>query len=204
MQSRTAIVCFFAIGLFATEASPFVRDRNPHAFVLAGERIRFDANLMPQFTDKQIHESAEATRAGLAKWASTDHGRRFIARFNRDEYEVLITENWMEEGIGRAPQPGLATLVAASDHSKIKAYDLILNPTFNIPRSVTNIYPSRQPATPADQMAAAWAGEMLHIYFYSNGISLPHHQRADFQQEWHLMAAELGLPNMPHADDDED
>jgi len=67
-----------------------------------------------------------------------------------------------------------------------------------------NVYPSRQPATAADQMAAAWAGEMLHIYFYSTGISLPHHQRADFQQEWHLMAAELGLPNMPHADDDEE
>lgn len=204
MQMRTTIAWLCAIGLFATEASPFIRDRNPRAFVLAGERIRFDSNLKPQFTANQTRESAEATRAGLAKWASTEHGRRFIARFNRDEYEVLISENWTEEGIGRAPQPGLATLAAAGDHSKIKAYDLILNPTFNIPQTVVNVYPSRQPATPADQMAAAWAGEMLHIYFYSNGISLPHHQRADFQQEWHLMAAELGLPNMPHADDDDE
>src|SRR5437899_8220627 len=141
VRSRTIIACLCLIGLFATYPSPFRRDRNPHAFVLAGERIRFDANLQPQFSDRQIRESAEATRAGLAKWASTDHGRRFIARFNRDEYEVLITENWMEEGIGRAPEPGLATLAAASDRSKIKTYEVILNPTFNIPKTVVNVYP---------------------------------------------------------------
>jgi hypothetical protein len=50
-------------------------------------------------------------------------------------------------------------------------------------------------------MAAAWAGEMLHIDFYSQGISLPHHERADFQEQWRLVAGELGFPMLPHEED---
>ena len=45
--------------------------------------------------------------------------------------------------------------------------------------------------------------EMLHIYFYSQGISLPHHERSDFQDEWRAVAAELGMPGVTHNDDDE-
>jgi len=60
-----------------------------------------------------------------------------------------------------------------------------------------------EPSTITEMMAAAWAGEMLHIAFYARGISLPHHQRADFQQEWHVMATELGFPNLAHDDGDE-
>ena len=52
-------------------------------------------------------------------------------------------------------------------------------------------------------MAAAWAAELLHIDFYSRGISLPHHQRADFQREWRAIAEELGFPTMPHGEDEE-
>jgi hypothetical protein len=51
-------------------------------------------------------------------------------------------------------------------------------------------------------MATAWAAEMLHIYFYSKGISLPHHTRSDFQDEWRAMARELGFPDMRHDDED--
>ena len=55
MRSRTIIACLCLIGLFVTDASPFVRDRNPHAFVLAGERIRFDANLQRHIRIAQLH-----------------------------------------------------------------------------------------------------------------------------------------------------
>lgn len=172
------------------------------AFLLAGERVRFDAELRPQFTENQISNSAEATRAGLARWAATGQGRRLIAYFNNKEYKIIITEDSSENGIGRAPQPGIATLIAASDHSKVKAYELILNPRFfSVPRGMAPL--PNQPATPSDMMALAWAGEMLHIYLYSEGISLPHHQRSDFQEEWSVMASELGMPAMKHDDDDE-
>src|SRR4029077_19649211 len=60
-----------------------------------------------------------------------------------------------------------------------------------------------QPANTADAMSIAWAGEMLHIYFYAHGISLPHHTRADFQEEWRAVAAERGMATVPHDDDDE-
>ena len=173
------------------------------AIVLAGERVRFDGDFRPQFTANQIMNSAEATRAGLAKWAATEQGRKLIEFFGAREFEIRVIEDADERGAGRAPQPGLATLVAANDHARPKTYEVILNPAyFKLPAGMAPL--PNQPATAADVMAIAWAGEMLHIYFYSNGISLPHHQRADFQQEWHLMAAELGLPNMPHADDDEE
>ena len=55
-----------------------------------------------------------------------------------------------------------------------------------------------EPATPADVMAAAFGAEMLHIDFYSRGISLPHHERPDFQREWRAIAVELGMPGLRH------
>ncbi len=171
-------------------------------FLLAGERIRFDAELRPQFTDNQVRNSAEATRAGLAKWAATEHGRKLILYFSSREYRIEVTEDSGESSAGRAPQPGIAALAAASDHKKTKVYNLILNPTFfQLPKGMTPL--PNQPTTPADVMAAAWAGEMLHIYFYSQGVSLPHHQRSDFQEEWRFIAAELGMPALLHDDEDE-
>jgi hypothetical protein len=168
-------------------------------FVLAGEPVRFDANSMPRFTDNQIRNSADATRAGLARWAATEQGRKLIAYFSSREFQITITEDSSEMGAGRAPQPGLATLVAANDHSRTKNYELILNPAFfKLPNGMEPL--PNQPATPADMMAIAWAGEMLHIYFYAQGISLPHHQRADFQEQWQTVAAELGMPAVRHDD----
>jgi hypothetical protein len=172
-------------------------------FVLGGECVRFDSNLRPLFTADQVKNSSEATRAGFMRWAATAHGRQLIEYFNAAEYEVRITEDLDEEGIGRAPQPGIATLIAASDHAQKKSYELVLNPGFfRVPEGMTPL--PNQPVTPADMMAAAWAGEMLHIYFYSQGISLPHHQRPDFQREWRGVAAELGMATLTHDDDYED
>ncbi len=168
--------------------------------ILAGEPVRFSADLRPRFTDNQIRNSTAATRDGLAKWAATEHGRKLIERFRPREHRVVIIEDATEGGAGRAPQPGLATLIAATDHSTAKGYELILNPSFfRIPDGMTPL--PNQAITPADMMAAAWAGEMLHISFYAQGISLPHHHRADFQREWRVMAAELGMAAMEHDDD---
>jgi len=171
------------------------------AIVLAGERVRFDGGFNPQFTDNQMRNSAEATRAGLAKWAATEHGRKLIEFFGAREFEIRVIEDADERGAGRAPQPGLATLVAANDHARPKTYEVILNPTyFKLPAGMAPL--PNQPATAADVMAIAWAGEMLHIYFYAQGISLPHHPRSDFQEEWQTVAAELGMPAVRHDDDD--
>lgn len=168
--------------------------------VLAGEPVHFDAALRPQFTSNQVKNSAESTRAGLARWAATPHGQQLLANFSGD-CKVRVTEDPAEDGAGRAPQPGIATLVAAADHSKLKTYDLVLNPMyFRVPDGMIPL--PNQPATPADMMAAAWAAEMLHIHFYLQGISLPHHQRADFQREWRAVAMELGMPALTHDDDD--
>jgi hypothetical protein len=180
----------------------FIATAITSAFVLAGEHVVFDASLRPLFSDRQIRATAPEVRAGLARWAVTLNGRRLIARFNSREYAIVIAEDAAEEGPGRAPQPALATLVASSDHRALKTYTVILNPEFRLAQG-RNIFPSRQPASQTDMMAAALAGEMLHVDFYSRGISLPHHQRSDFQQEWRAIARELGCPDMKHEDDDE-
>lgn|SRR5262245_49862979 len=172
------------------------------AFVLAGERIPFDAQLRPQFTARQTATIAPEILSGFARWAATPTGHQMIARFNAKEYEIVVATDAGEHGAGRAPQPALATLVAANDHSAVKGYVVILNPEFRITKG-TNVFPSGQPATQTDMMAAAWAGEMLHVDYYSRGISLPHHQRADFQEEWRTVANELGYPDIKHQDDDE-
>jgi hypothetical protein len=171
-------------------------------FVLAGECVTLDSGLQPQFTPAQLTNSAAATRAGFVRWAATSHGRRIIESLNAAEHEVRITEDSGEDGLGRAPQPGIATLMAATDHAQKKSYELVLNPTFfALPEGMTPL--PNQAVTPVDMMAAAWAGEMLHIYFYSQGISLPHHQRPDFQREWRAVASELGMPGLTHDDEDE-
>ncbi len=171
-------------------------------FLLAGGSVHFDGGGRPQFTATQVSSTAASTREGMARWAATAHGREIIAYFDAPEYVVNVTEDDSEEGMGRAPQPGIATLVASVDHSKRKTYDLVLNPRFfRVPEGMTPL--PNQLSTPADMMAAAWAGEMLHIYFYAQGISLPHHDRGDFQTEWRGVAAELGMPALTHDDEDE-
>lgn len=178
------------------------RDPHPTAFLLAGEPIVIDVQGRAGFTANQMRHSADAVRGGFLKWAATPHGQETIARFNAREFAVAIEEDATEAGMGRAPQPALGTLVAAGDHGKRKSYTLILNPNFDLPRG---FIPMRgEPANAADLMAAAWAGEMLHIDYYARGISLPHHEREDFQEEWREIARELGFPNLPHAAEDEE
>jgi len=174
----------------------------PTPFVLAGDRVRFDAAMRPQFTDRQIRNSAEATRLGLALWAATQRGRELIGLLSREEYEIEVMEDATEPGAGRAPQPALPTLLAAFDHKKHKSYVLVLNPSlFRVPDGMDAA--PFGPASPAEMMAVTWAAEVLHIYFYSQGISLPHHQRPDFQEEWRTIAAQLGMPSMAHDDEDQ-
>lgn len=173
----------------------------PSALILAGERVRFAGDLTPRFTANQIAHSDAATRAGLARWARTQEGRKLLDFFSATEYEIRVEEDAGEEAAGRAPQPGIATLAAAQDHKRPKSYELILNPAyFSLPKGMEPL--PNEPATPADMMAIAWAGEMLHIYFYAQGISLPHHPRSDFQQEWNIVANELGMALVQHKDDE--
>jgi len=187
-----------AVILLALLFTGFRQAPDNTTFVLAGEPLQFDERLRPSFTTTQLRNSFDATRAGLARWAATEEGRKIIQHLDRKEYRVVISEDPNEGGAGRAPQPGIATLVAAGDHNKVKVYSMILNPTFGLERGVKAL--PGLPATPADLMAVAWAGEMLHIEFYARGISLPHHGRADFQEEWRTVAGELGYPSMPHDD----
>lgn len=150
-----------------------------------------------------MHNSSEATRIGLARFAATPHGRKMIEFLAANGCEVTVVEDGAESGIGRAPEPGIATLVAASTHPlQRKSFEIILNPTyFKLPKDMWPL--PGQVGSPADAMAIAWAGEMLHIYFYAHGISLPHHPRADFQGEWQAIVAELGMPTVPHDDEGE-
>lgn len=192
---RAALLCAFAV------SSLHAADMRRAVFILNGDPILFNAEYVPQFTENQIRNTDAATREGLARWASTVHGRKLISYFTGNDLQVMVTEDASEEGIGRAPQPGLATLVAAAHHTHVKDFELVLNPRFfHIPDGWVPL--PNEPATPSDAMAAAWAGEMLHIWFYARGISLPHHTRADFQDEWRDVAAELGMPSMTHSDDE--
>ena len=192
----------FLLVLPLAAAPPTAGRITPSPFVLAGDTIRFDSTMRPQFTPPQLRHSAEATRAGLTLWAATPRGRELIAILSRDEYEIDVTESSTEPGAGRAPQPALPTLLASPDHAKRKAYALVLNPTlFHLPEGM--VAAPFGPASAAELMALTWAAETLHIYFYTQGISLPHHQRPDFQQEWRVIAAQLGMPSMAHDDEDQ-
>lgn len=168
--------------------------------VLAGDPVAFDASLVPQFTANQVRVTADATRVGLARWAATGEGRRLIRFCEDNRIVVNAVEDPEEPGIGRAPDPRLQSLVAAAHHTRVHDFELVLNPEFfRLPPGSVPL--PNEPATPADAMAAAWAGEMLHIYYYARGIDLPHHTRADFQDEWREVAAELGMPSLQHGDD---
>ena len=173
-----------------------------YGIVLAGEPVRFDANQKIAFTDAQLRATSAATRDGLLRFAATPDGRRLLRHFATSEYTIIVTESGDGDEVASAPEPGIATLVAANDHTIPKKYEIVLHPIpFSLPDGATAL--PNQASTPADQMAAAWAAELLHIDFYSRGISLPHHQRADFQREWHTIARELGFPGMLHGEDDE-
>jgi hypothetical protein len=195
-MNRRIVIWLLASSALAYFA--FANSNRGRGFVLADEVIRFDAELRPQFSAHQVQTSSEATRAGLVKWASTPEGKSIIARFQARDREVIVLESADELTIGRAPQPGFLTMLAAGDSKQLKRYHLIINPTiaaqYNSPKSID----LGLPRTPTDAMALAWAGEMLHIEFYAAGIPLPHHQRADFQKRWRLVAEALGMPRVEH------
>jgi hypothetical protein len=169
-------------------------------FYLAGEPLRFDEKFRPQFTQRQLEASAESTRRGLARWAATEQGRKIIGRFEGGDREVRVVESASEAGVGRAPQPGMTTMLATNDRTKLKRYELIVNPVVARQYDNARSLAWGLPRNSEDVMAAAWAAEMLHIDFYSRGIALPHHQRPDFQERWRAVAAELGLTSMKHGD----
>src|SRR5512142_1417947 len=138
-------------------------------FILAGDPLTFDAAFTPQFTPNQMHATADATRVGLVRWAATAEGQKLIRYCADNGLVVTVTEDGDEAGLGRAPDPRLANLVAAAHHSRVHNFDIVLNPRFfQLPDGMKPL--PNEPATPADAMAAAWAGEMLHIYFYARGI----------------------------------
>ena len=168
--------------------------------VLAGDPVSFDAAYKPQFTDKQLRTSNVATRDGLARWSATAEGHKLLDYFAENRIAIDVVEDGDEPGIGRAPDPRLQVLVAAANHKRVRNFEIVLNPRyFSIPKGWTPL--PNEPATASDAMAAAWAGEMLHIYFYARGIGLPHHSRGDFQDEWREAATELGMPALEHDDD---
>lgn len=172
------------------------------AIYLASETIRFDADLRPAFSAHQISSTSASTRAGLAKWAQTPEGRAILMRLVRDEYEVTIVEDATEPGIGRAPHPNAATMVATE--RQIKRYSLILNPALAKQYDHPAAMDLGLPRSSEDVMAAAWAAEMLHIDFYSRGINLPHHKRDDFQERWRTVALQLGFPRMEHGTENDE
>ena len=168
-------------------------------FIFAGEQLAFDARCNPQFTRVHVENTHAATREGLTRWAKTARGCRQVKHFSRPDYRVFIVEDETERGMGRAPQPSIGTMVSYARPANVKVYQVILNPALAVmPRADST--PFDEPVTPAELMAAAWAGEMLHIDFYSRGIVLPHHDRSDFQKEWQEIATELGYPTLQHAD----
>ena len=172
------------------------------AILLAGEPLHVDAARAISFTENQRRGSAEPVRAGLVRWAATAHGRAIFDRFMTDEYAVIVREEPAEGGSGLAPQPGIATLAASDDRTQTKTYVIVLDPApVTIPQGMTPL--PNQPTTTADVMAAAWAAEMLHVSFYARGISLPHHQRSDFQEQWLAVAAELRMPSLTHGEEDD-
>ena len=170
------------------------------AISIANQRIAFDAkDCTPHFGGDV---SAPAIRDGLRAFASTPKGCEMIRRLDTREYNVEVSEETLEDSTGQAPPPSIATIIDAVDHGKVKKYEMLLNPSFK--RTNETLVFTDEPATPAQFMAAAWAAEMLHIEFYARGISLPHHSRADFQDEWREIARQLGFPRLAHGDIDDD
>jgi hypothetical protein len=172
------------------------------ALLLGGEAIQLDEDLLPRFTEQQVSSSPSSVREGFAKWAATSEGRTILVRLSRVNAEITVIEDSTEKGPGRAPQPAIGTILAAADPTKLKRYELILNPALaqQYERGGDAIALG-EPTTPAEVMAAAWAAEMLHIDFYARGIPLPHHDRPEFQQRWHRVAEQLGFPLMRHTTD---
>lgn len=168
--------------------------------ILAGERIQVRDDGIT-FSAAQVNGTSAATRAGFVRWARTEQGRTILRYLADNECAVTIVEDGAEPSVGSAPQPGLATL-AKRLQADVKRFVIVLNPTFfRIPEGAT-LLPG-EPANAAEMMSVGWAAEMLHVYFYAQGISLPHHRRDDFQRLWLESATELGFPRLTHGVEEE-
>src|SRR5512132_2034955 len=99
-----------------------------YGVLLAGEPLHFDANQRIYFSESQLRGTSAATREGLIRFASTPHGRRMLRRFATSEYTIVVIEDENGGEVGSAPQPGIATLIAASDHAIPKSYEIVLHP----------------------------------------------------------------------------
>ena len=185
--------CVLPLVALALLAAPLHAD-----ILLAGDPLRFDAEFRPRFTPNQITSTAAATRAGLERWALTTEGRAILQRFQQSDRIVIVKEDPEEPTPGRAPQPSIETMLSSRNKKVKKRYQLILNPTIASQYNNAEGIDLGRPRTSSDVMALAWAGEMLHVDFYAEGISLPHHDRGDFQERWLTVAAQLGLPNAEH------
>lgn len=203
MRWTTFLLLLASFDLLALDTrSPLKRPKlHGGGVLLSGEPVPFDRELRPRFTERQLKETAGSTRAGLVRWAATAEGQRLLTRFLDGEWEINVVENAEEQGPGRAPQPGIRMMLSISDRSKVKRYDLVLNPTFAAQYGRGNVLAFGSPVTPNDVMAATWAAEMLHIDFYSRGIPLPHHRREAFQARWREVASQLGFARMTHQDE---
>jgi hypothetical protein len=187
------ILCLFAMKSLA-QGPPRGR-----GLVLAGEAVRFSDDRGPEFTAAQLGNTVASTRAGLAAWAKTSEGREWVEKLGSGEYEVVVTEDGDDQSLGEAPQPGIATLVAAADRKKVKRFTINLNPYVAADYTSDRVRYAEIPS-PDIAMAAAWAGEMLHVSFYAAGIPLPHHERPEFQRRWYDVARELGVGKLKHLD----
>jgi len=191
MSSRTIIVAALLV----------LAGRAAGDLVLAGDAIRFDGDFRPRFTANQISSTSASTRAGLERWARTAEGQKLIRRFLEPDRTVVVREDPDEPTPGRAPQPSLETMLTANRRKVQKRYELVLNPTIASQYDNGSSVDLGLPRTSSDVMALAWAGEMLHVDFYADGVPLPHHERPDFQERWLAVAAQLGLPNATHDTD---
>ncbi|MHB0969769.1 MAG: hypothetical protein ACYC7A_15195 [Thermoanaerobaculia bacterium] len=159
--------------------------------------MRFSDELVPEFTATQIEKTVSSTRAGLAAWVKTSEGRAWVEKWKSGEYEVVVTEDGDDESLGEAREPGIAMLLAASDRKTVKRFAINLNPYVAADYTSDRVRFAEIPS-PDVAMAAAWAGEMLHVSFYAAGINLPHHERPEFQERWRRAAMEHGVGKLEH------
>lgn len=197
---RGAFIAIAAIAALLT-IQPAPADDAPRGrgLVLAGEPVTFSRRWVPEFTAAQVEKTVSSTRRGLAKWALTKEGRAWVEKWRSGEFEVIVVENAAREALGEAPAPGLATLAASDDRTKLKRFTINLNPYMAADFTRERVRYAEIP-TPDDAMALAWAGEMLHVSFYASGIALPHHGRPDFKQRWHDVAMQLGFGKVAHGE----
>lgn len=199
-MSRATLILLIGVVLFPPTGANAAGE--PTGFIVAGKPIAFDSAFRPRFTPAQVAATAKVTRAGFALWAGTAEGRAIIARILLGDTSVVVEEDSGEASLGRAPQPGFTTLLAAGDRTRHKRFRIVLNPATAEQYHGDPALDTGRPRTGAEAMALAWAAEMLHINFYLEGIALPHHERADFQERWAAVTAELGFRNTPHGDEE--